>query len=865
MSEIYGYRNIYYDPKKKIVRTWMWDNKGNRIEKQDPFKPYIFVESKQHKDAVSIFNTPLRKLEFPSSFDRRRYINESGIKRVFYNLKPYQQYAIDTFGGMQNGPDYGKFNLKTFFLDIETFSPHSFPIPTVAAHPINLITVYDTLNKMYHTFGLSKDYVSKNTNSIYYKCIDEEDLFEQFLTFWENDYPDVISGWNSEFFDIPYIINRINNVLGDNAAKRLSPVGSLLYQEDVKQQFGKDLGRWYIHGISCVDYMEAYKTFSRDKRESYALNYISNVELGEGKTQINATSLAKLSEQNWELFVDYNIQDVALLVKLEEKLRFLKIMRMIAYKGFTTLEATMGKISVVTGAIAQQARERNKIIPTFVKEDMGTYGGGFVKDVIPGLTEYVVTFDANSLYPNTLISLNLSDETKIGKIVNIDKDSKIVELLLTNGKTHKLDEDKFVQYMHMEKIAISKAKILYSQKEKGIIPEYVDSLYTERKTAKKEMLELDQENVNLHKNTAKYKENKRRSEQLDILQYTLKILLNSIYGVFGNKHSPFYDVDHAASITNTGQSVIKAASRIADEYIKKTYGTTKDSYVYSDTDSTHLTLKPLLEQCNIQFLDADGRIAPDVYLKVNELQQVINNGIAEWSKTTLNSLDPRFYFKREAICPSAIYQAKKHYLLHIKDKGEDKPLHCDYIKYVGIEVVKSTMSDPVKKLIKRVIENIVYKKDKHLATEEYKQVYEEFKTLSLADLSFRSSINNYGKYLQKSSGFIAGKRTPVHVKAAIHYNLLLKEFKIDTTYDTIDSGQKIKWLYVEPSNKYNISCIGFINNYPTEFANIIKPDYEMMFEKLITPAISRFFDCLNWRMIDIKNQVTCDLLDLFGV
>jgi len=227
-------------------------------------------------------------------------------------------------------------------------------------------------------------------------------------------------------------------VLGENETKRLSPVGSLYYREDVRRAFGKDVGRWHIRGISCVDYMEAYKTFSRGEQESYSLNYIAHVELKEGKVAYNATNLAQLSEQDWNKFVVYNIQDVDLLIKLEDKLRFLQILRMIAYKGFTTLESSMGKISVVTGAIAQQALENGKIFPTFVKDQMSKYGGGFVKEIDPGLHENIITFDANSLYPNTLISLNLSLETKLGKIINVDKEKNEVELRLENGKTHLL-------------------------------------------------------------------------------------------------------------------------------------------------------------------------------------------------------------------------------------------------------------------------------------------------------------------------------------------------------------------------------------------------------------------------------------------
>jgi len=804
-------------------------------------------------------------MTFKNDFDRRRYIKESGLQRVFYNLRPEQQFLIDRFGGLQNQSDFSKYPLKIFFLDIETYSPNEFPIAIKAAHTINLITIYDSIKEQYHTFGLKNDYTPKLKNVTYYKCKSEAEMLNTFLKYWEDDYPDVVSGWNSEGFDIPYIINRIRNVLGEEAVNRLSPVGKLYYREDVRQQFGKSQGRWHIRGISCVDYMEAYKTFSRAPRESYKLDYIAGVELGKGKTAFNATNLAKLSQQDWTTFVDYNIQDVTLLVELEVKLLFLQIMRMIAYKGFCSLEQSMGKIAVVTGAIAQQARTHDKIFPTFVKEKQGSYGGGFVKEVDSGLREGIVTFDANSLYPNTLISLNLSLETKLGKILNIDKEAKEVEIRLENGKTHILSTDKFHDFIKQHKVAVSRAKIMYSQKEQGVIPEYVDGLYDERVAVKKELSILEQTNRNLKMNSKEYKTNKFKMEQLDIMQYTIKILLNSIYGVFGNAHSPFYDIDHAASITNTGQAVIKAANRITEDYIKKTYNTTENSYVYSDTDSTHISLKPLLDTLGTTLLDENNQINPIVYEKAQELQDVINNSITKWALDSLNSLDPRFYFKREAICDVGIYQSKKHYILHMRDKGESDPVPCDYIKYVGVEVVKSSMSEEVKNLIKRVVESIVYSKDRKATTDVYREAYNEFKTLPIDALAFRTSISDYNKSAKKADGFTIGKNTPIHAKAAIYYNLLLKEFNIDTVYDPVTSGQKIKWFYTKTNNKYNIKCIAFTNQYPIEFEGVIEPDYEMMFEKLVEPAIKRFYECIDWRMVSMRNEHTCDLLDLFGI
>lgn len=860
-----GFRNTWYNPKRRELHIWGWDETGARIEQVTTFNPYLFVETTTKPDAYSIYKTPLKKITFPSSFDRNKFIHDSGNKRLFYNIKPEQQGLIDEFLYKQANPEFLSGKLRIFYLDIEVYSPHVFPVATKAAHPINLISVHDSLSDTTHTFGLKSAFSPTKPNSIYYRCSTESDLLERFLIYWKSNYPDVVVGWNSEQFDIPYVINRINQILGDTRANDLSPVKSVYYRDGIRSQFGQTLGRWHIHGLSCIDYMEAYKSFSRAKRESYSLNYIAQVELNEGKIAFNATNLAQLSVSDWQTFVEYNIQDVHLLCKLEQKLRFLQIVQMISYKGFCSMEQSMGKIAVITGAIAHKALVKGYILPTFEKENMGNYAGGFVKEIESGLYEDIITFDANSLYPNTLITLNLSPETKIGKITHTHE-SGDVDVTLVTGKTYTLDPTSLDQFLKVKSIAISSANVLYSQTDKGIIPEYVDALYAERVVNKNRMMELERQNSVITKNSDEYEQNKVQIEQLDIIQYTLKILLNSIYGVFANKNSAFYDIDHAASITLTGQTVIKESSAIADAYIKTKYNAVGNSYIYSDTDSSHLSMKPLLTAIGETLLDSDGKIKSIAYEKANELQEVINKGITEWSARVLHSTDPRFFFKREAICPVAIYQSKKHYILHVKDKGESVPVPCDYIKYVGVEVVKSTMSSEVKKLIKSVVESIVYTKSKKGTDAVYRKAYETFKALPIEAIAFRSKITDYEKYAKNAKGMYIGKgqRTPPTHRSAIYHNELLKVYNVESKYDAIGSGQKIKWVYVQPNNKYGIACIGFINELPIEFLADIKPDYEKMFDTIVQPVIDRFYECLHWPYLRINEEYAVNLLELFS-
>lgn len=282
-------------------------------------------------------------------------------------------------------------------------------------------------------------------------------------------------------------------------------------------------------------------------------------------------------------------------------------------------------------------------------------------------------------------------------------------------------------------------------------------------------------------------------------------------------------------------------------------------------NSTHLTLKPLLDSLNEPLLLEDKSINPIVYEKATELQEAINKGMDEWSKKVLNSKDPRFFFKREAICPVGIYQSKKHYILHVKDKGESDPIPCDYIKPVGVELVKSTMSSAVKDIIRSVIEAIVYTKNREDTTRVYREGYEKFKSLSPEDIAFRGSMNTYDNYASKSTGFQTAKRTPPAVKGAIYHNNILTELGLDTKYDLIKSGQKVRWFYTEPNNVYGVKCITFTSEYPPELLEIVKPDYELMFDKIVAKAVDRFYQCVQWRLVNFQMDYACDLLDLFGV
>jgi DNA polymerase elongation subunit (family B) len=359
-----SYRNIYYDPRERCINLFTWDTDGKRIKVTTSYDPYLYVEGKGEYE--SIYGTKLVKKSFRTQYDRFKYIKDTGIKRVFENQPAVQQYLIDTFWKVNETSDFSKNPIKVMFLDIETYSPDEFPNPQDPTHTCNVITCFDSLNRHYHTFGLG-EFNNKDQDVTYVKCSSERELFMKFVEYVEKDYPDIMSGWNSEFFDLPYILNRCTRILGEEWTNRISPSGKV-YSRTIRGQFGQEQQRWYVEGISLIDYLDVYKRFSVGVKESYKLDAIGEAELGEKKVDFGNMNLATLADTDWQTFVEYNIQDVRLLTNLEDKLKYTELIKMLAYVGLTTFEAAMGSLSVINGATAVISRKRGQCVPSFIRK-----------------------------------------------------------------------------------------------------------------------------------------------------------------------------------------------------------------------------------------------------------------------------------------------------------------------------------------------------------------------------------------------------------------------------------------------------------------------------------------------------------------
>lgn len=850
-----SYRNAIYNGREGTVTLFTWDEKGNRVRFETSVEPYLYLEGNGNYE--SIFGTKLIKKKFNSQYNRFKFVKESGVKRVFENLPQPQQFLVDTYWKQNEEPEFNTHPIKTMFIDIETYSPDDFPNIQTANHLVNVITIYDSLNNDFITWGI-KGYKNTQDDVTYIECEDEKMLFKSFIQHLEKDYPDILSGWNSEFFDIPYIINRCQRILGDEWVARLSPTGNV-HSRTIRGTFGREQVKWYIEGISLIDYLDVYKKFTQGLRESYKLDAIGEIELGQKKVEFGNMNLATLSDDDWQTFVDYNIQDVRLLKHLEEKLKYLDLLRMLAYTGLTTFEAAMGALSVINGATAIRGRRRGQVIHTFIRnEDTGKNPGAYVGEPLRGFQENIISFDANSLYPNVMISLNMSPETKIGKIE--DKNDKEVTIRHANGKLFTLTLANFAKFVKDEQIAVSRANVLFTQKKKGVMPEILDEYYNKRVEVKKELGKLKRQ-YSKQKDPA----TKVKIDQLDSKQLCIKIFINSIYGYFGNKNAPFGDDDIASSITLTGQSVIKQSNELLKKYIKQKTGIEDEkildsTVVYNDTDSSYISVKPLVDK-GLSFTDNEGKLTTEFHDEVQNIEDFLNDEIKIWGKKSLNSQDCRFVFKREVIADVGVFLQKKRYVLHILD---DEGIPMDKYKYTGVEVVRSTMPAAIKPYVKKIIETMLSTQDVTQTNNVLNETYKIFKELPIEDIAFVSGIKGYEKYAVDCDGFKTVKGMPNHVKAAYYHNLLLKKFGIDKEYEEIGSGDKVRYFYVQKPNPYNLSNIAYKYYYPGEFKKAFNVDYEIMFEKIVFNVIERFYENVKWAVQKPGSLTQTNLFDLLS-
>ena len=702
-------------------------------------------------------------------------------------------------------------------IDIEVACENGFPNPKEASEELLSITIKNQQNKQIFVWGVGQ-YKTDRKDVVYIECENEYELLTEFLKFWKVNQPDVITGWNTEFFDIPYLCNRIKILCGDDELKRLSPWRNVLSK--TIYQMGRQHQVYEIQGVAALDYYDLYRKFTYTNQESYKLDHIASVELGIKKDENPHDTFRDWYTNDFQSFIDYNIKDVEIVDQLEDKMKLIELCLTMAYEAKVNYVDVLGTVRYWDILIHNYLMDKKIVIPQKTnKEKSDKYEGAYVKDPQVGEHKWVVSFDLNSLYPHLIMQYNISPETL--------KSEKTVP----NMNVDKMLEKK-VDTSILKDTTMTPNGALFRTDKKGFLPEMMQTMYDDRVKYKRAMLDAKQEyektkNPKLLKMISKF----------DNIQMARKISLNSAYGAIGNNWFRYYNLPMAEAITTSGQLSIRWIEHKINEYMNDLLKTKDADYVIaSDTDSVYIRFDELIEKFKpkspVDFLDTIAK---------EKIEPFINSAYQELADYT-HAYDQKMQMKREVIADKGIWTAKKRYILNAHDV-EGVRYQEPKLKIMGIEAVKSSTPAPCREKIKQALRIIMDGDEKELNTfiQDFRK---EFLTLPPEDVAYPRSVNGLEKWTESHNLFKKG--APIHVKGAILYNHLVKKNKLSHKYPFIQEGDKIKFLHMQLPNIFQSSSISFITTLPKEIQFAV--DYETQFEKSFIEPLHYITEKIKWNV-----------------
>jgi DNA polymerase elongation subunit (family B) len=793
---------------------------GSRFKKVHKYKPYLFVPSNSETEYKTIDNKFVQRMDFASMFEANQFLKKyedvEGFK-IYGNDAFQYNFIYDNYG---NKIEFDPSLIKVGYIDIEVDSSDGFPEADRADSVITAITFIR--DSKINVWGC-QEFTNSDPNVTYHYCKDEFDLIERFLTFWELEDIDIITGWYIRQFDIPYLVNRISKLTSVENAKRLSP-WRLLTSRTIN--FGtRDVDVYILEGISTLDYIELYKYFVLEPRESYSLNYISHVELGEKKLDYSEYgNLTNLLKNNFQKYIEYNIEDTKLVQKIDRKRGLIQLAIAFAYDANINFPDIFGALKVWDTIITNHLMNSKTVVPQFKPLSNSSIVGAFVKEPIVGMHENVVSFDLTSLYPMLMRQYNMSPETK-KSIIHSEK-------FTPDDFLTRIENSAVVKKWYDANCTVTANGVVFSKEKQGIIPYLIEERFNKRDSIKNEMKRLKK----LQQQGDASEDLANKITSLDNAQKAIKVELNSVYGACCNKFFRWADNDIAQAVTIMGQMVIKYIAEEINKLLNQYAGTTNRQFICAiDTDSNYIVLGDLIKSENkIDEMDkfCEEIIQPVITQKFEEL--------AEKTHVFQNTMN----MKREAICDRAVWTGKKRYILNVHD-NEGVRYKTPELKVVGSEAIRSTTPQVCRAIIRKSYELIIandFTGLKSMIAEEF----EKFSVLNVVDVASPSSVNGLAKYYDKLTLYAKG--TPFHVKGALLYNKYLSEMNLEGKYKKIIEGDKIKFCYLKIPNPIREEVIAFPDILPPEFGLDKYVDYYTQWEKKCLSPIEAITTKIGWQL-----------------
>ena len=794
---------------------------GQRIQREFKFSPTLFVVTDKKTNHKTLDGRYAKPIKFGTVKEAKAFAEQYKEVQNF-EVHGYDRYLYQFISEeFPQEIDYEFKNLKTTSLDIEVACENGFPNVQECSQPLLSITVQDYLSRKIKVWG-TKPYSNTRDDVEYVLCDGEEHLLRCFLDYWITNFPDILTGWNVELYDIPYICGRLERLFGEKEMKQISPWG-IVYREDMEIK-GRQQILYNIFGINVIDYMDLYKKFTYTNQESYRLDHIAFVELGQKKVDHSEfENFKQFYTNDWQKFIDYNIVDVELVIRLEEKMKLLELAVALAYDAKVNMKDVYFQVRMWDTIIYNFLKEKNIVVPPAKRSHKDEkYEGAYVKEPKPGRYDWVVSFDLNSLYPHLIMQYNISPETLV------DRRHPTATVARILGQKEEVNP----------KYALCANGAMYRKDIHGFLPEIMQKIYDERVQSKKLMILAKQEyqktpTKELEKSISKYNN----------IQMARKIQLNSAYGAIGNQYFRYFNIVNAEAITLSGQVSIRWIEHKMNTYLNKILKTEKQDYVIaSDTDSIYLNLGPLVETVYKGRETTDQSIVSFLNKVCEmELEKYISSSYEELA-TYVNAYEQKMIMKRENIASSGIWTAKKRYMLNVWD-SEGVRYDEPKLKMMGIEAVKSSTPAPCRTAIKDAINIMMNGTEKDLL-DFVSNFRNTFDTLPPEDIAFPRSVNGLRKY--KASSTVYSKGTPLHVRGTLLYNFHIAKNKLEFKYPLVQEGEKIKYLHLRRPNKINENVISFLNTFPREIGLEGQIDRDTQFEKSFLLPLQIITSVIGW-------------------